>query len=149
MHTRIGNSKVRQPICSAGHGYGLGTKLQREHFGDYDPCYWPPCRSKKGDEDTNEKNEDLLSCKVFDGNCFTDDGNDVFAKTHANATNEQETTSTKALDTIYSWNGHPDIDSAGHNGYDESILDTGIFEERDSIIKDEIDCQLLTLISWR
>lgn len=88
-----------------------------------------------------------MPCKVFDGDRFTDNGDDVFAKTHAHATNKQKTASTIALDAIYPREGHYDVDGVGHNGYDERILDTRVFKECDSIVENEVDCKPVILVS--
>jgi hypothetical protein len=101
LHTGVGYNKVRQPVCGSGNGHGLGAKLEREHFGSHDPSYGTPSRSKKGDEDANENNENLLPCEVFDGDCFTNDGDNIFTKTHANGADKQETASAASCSIPY------------------------------------------------
>ena len=138
---------VGQPVCRGGNRHGLGTEFQRKHFACHDPRYRTPGCRKEGNEDADENNEYFLPCKVFDGDCFTNDSDDIFAKTHAHATNNQETASTKAFDTIYPRESHYDVDDVGDNRYDERILNTRVFKECDAIVEHEVDCQSPILVS--
>lgn len=78
----------------------------------------------------------MLTRLVVNGDGDTDDGDKVFANTHANGTDEQETTTTEALDTPHSGEGHEHIDDVSRNRNEEGVLDAGVLEER-STLKDE------------
>jgi len=89
--------------------------------------------------EANEGDENFLASNVLHRDGDTDDGDDVFAQTHSNGTDEKETATTEALNTPHSRNGHNHIDNVGDNGNYEWVGDAGILEEGGAIVEDEVD----------
>ena len=87
----------------------------------------------------DEGNKDTLSSQVLDRDSDTDDGDDELANTHSCGTDEEETTTTEALDTPDTGESHEDIDDTSSNGDDERVGDTGGIEERGAVVEDEVD----------
>ena len=89
--------------------------------------------------ETNECDQNFLTSNILHRDGNTNDGDDVFAQTHANSTNEKEATTAEAFNTPHSRNGHNHIDDVGNDGNDEWVFDSGILEEGGAIVKDEVD----------
>lgn len=100
--------------------------------------------------EANEGDQHFLTSNILHRDGGTNDGDDVFAKTHANSTDEKETATAEALNTPHSRNGHDDIDDISNNGNDEWVADSGILEESCAVVKDEVDWVIYQyLYQWR
>lgn len=53
---KVRKSEIEDPVGSRGEANALGTILQREDFGDEDPCARSPCQSVKPDKDIAARN---------------------------------------------------------------------------------------------
>jgi hypothetical protein len=69
----------------------------------------------------------------------TDDGDHIFADSHANGTNKKQTAATKTLDTPNSGEGHADIDCGSGDRDEEGVVDTSVGKEGCAKVKDKVD----------
>jgi hypothetical protein len=124
LHTGIRYTKIPEPIAGSRDGHGLGTEMKREYLTDNHPCDRTPGRSEEGNENTNENDEYLLTCNVANRNSFADDSDDIFAETHPNTTNEEETATPKPFDSPHTRDSHKHVDSIGNDGDYKGIVNT-------------------------
>ena len=89
--------------------------------------------------EANEGDQNFLASNILHRDGNTDDGDDVFAQTHANSTNEKEAATAESLNTPHSRNGHDHIDHVGNDGNDERVSYAGILEKGSAVVKDEVD----------
>jgi len=113
--------------------------LQREDLTGDDPSNRTPGGSEECNIEANEGDENFLTSNIPHRDGDTDDGDDVFAQTHSNGTDDKQTATTETLNTPHSRNGHDHIDNVGDNSNDEWVIDTGILEESGAVVEDEVD----------
>jgi len=113
--------------------------LEREDFTSDDPSDGTPGGGEERNIEAHKGDEDLLSSGVANGDGDTDDGDEVLAEAHANGTDEEETTTTEALDAPHTGEGHDHVNDIGDNGDNERIPDARVLEEGCAVVEDEVD----------
>jgi len=94
----ITDSEVKEPVGGGGDGQSFSTNLEGEQLSGNDPSDRSPRAGKEEDIEADKGNEDLVGDKGCSGN--TDDGDDELTDAHTDGTEEEEVTTTHALNQI-------------------------------------------------
>ena len=71
--------------------------------------------------------------------CDAEDGDKVFANTHASCTNQKQSPSPHAIDSENTGNSHTDVDDIGGHGNKEGVGDARALEESGAIVEDKVN----------
>ena len=89
--------------------------------------------------DANERDKNLLPSLIVVADADANDSNNILADSHSDGTPEEKSTPSKSLDTPNTRNSHAHVHDVDSDGYQEWVVDTGPFEERRSVVDDEVD----------
>lgn len=139
----VTNGEVEKPVRSGCDGEGLSADLEREDLASNDPSDWAPRAGEEEDVNADECNKSLLGRLVVDAGNGTRDGDNELADSHTDGTEEQEVAATPLLDEVEAREGGSDVDSRCDHADSEGVAETGVLEERSSIVEDEVDTSQL------
>lgn len=150
-----GDDGVPQPVGGSGQTNTAGSDGQREDLANDNPGARAPGGSEPEDRDGNEGDLGVDSRNVVgDGrirvigvgvglvetNGDTDGGNDELADKHTEGTNDENSTTTEALDSPERQRGRQNVNQSENHGDKERVVDgaSGL-EEGGGIVEDEVD----------
>lgn len=101
------------------------------------PCDGTPGDGKEENVEADEGDENLVGNSGENGN--TDNGNDEFANTHSDGSQEKQAATTHLLNEVKTGQSGGDVDQIGDETDDERIPDTRVLEELSTVVEDEVD----------
>lgn len=87
----------------------------------------------------HERDQDLLSSDIVDGDGNTGNSHDILAHQHTCRADQEEIPTPDLVDKVYPGNGHTDIHDIGGDGLQEGVADVRVLEEGGAVVEDEVD----------